>query len=103
MTTQIDTLKVACMLHDQDSFGTKFIDRLVTNTGLSVLKDVEKLGKNWLQSMYKGNLEMTAFIPTKDINIWIISYTVMHDNGQETSGYLKFDPIDEKNIVNELV
>ena len=103
MTTQIDTLKVACMLHDQDSFGIRFMDRLVTNTGLDVLKDVEYNGKAWLQAMYKGKIEMTAFIPTKDINTWIISYTVLHDNGQETSGYLKYDTIDESKIINELV
>ena len=101
--TQIDTLKVASMLHDQDSFGIRFMDRLVTNTGLACLKDVENGAKTWLKAMYKGKLEMTAFIPTSDINTWIVSYTVIHDNGQETSGYLKYDTIDEHNRVNELM
>ena len=99
----IDTLKVASMLHDQDSFGIRFMDRLVTNTGLDVLKDVENGAKSWLKGMYKGKLEMTAYIPTQDINTWIVSYTVIHDNGQETNGYLKYDTIDENNRVNELV
>ena len=99
----IDPFKIASMLNDQDSLGLRFIDRVVTNTGLDVLKDVEIGGKTWLQAMYKGKLEMTAFIPTKDINTWIISYTVIHDNGQETNGYLKYDTIDEHNRINELV
>ena len=91
------------MLHDFDDFGIRFLDRAVTSTSLQVLKDVENLAKTWLKQMYVGKLEMTAFIPTKDINVWIVSYTVIHNNEQETEGYLYFDTINAANIKNEVL